>query len=291
MRDVQGNVDPFNLILDKISKVIHKAQMSVSLKSITTPENRDIQLDGLFSFMLNRESLHQKNNFGNSFNSLPQLNLNKFRQHDLNLAISEPFINEVLDVVNSTNLFNHVLGLVSSVECLNIKNVKLHFSNNNSIVVVINSEVDLKKIKSNSIKSWFKNNAAAFLERNNNDSVIYFPLEITVIPEFKVLIDGRANMILKVLSPFNQNQMLNHYNYPSNMGLMNETVRLGVLNELKLSLEKHTNQDYILDFSKILNQSGVIFRPTGISIQQGAFLLLNMDILDINFNSKKIIKK
>ncbi len=283
--------NPINTMMAQISEVIRSAQVEIALKKISTPENKDVELAGLVNLVLNGRGLNVRNTLGNSFRPLPRLDLTSHRNNDINLAISEPVINGALDLVNSTGLFQEVLEAAAPVPGVSIRSVKMHFNGNKSLVAVVNAQVDLKKLHSNSIASWFKNNIAVFLERNNNNSVIYFPIEVEVIPYFKALASGGTGVDLKVLSPFNYAELPNRYNYPTNVPKMSEIVKAGVMDELRGSLEPHTNRIYSVDLSKFLNQAGVEFLPKSISINQSAYLLLNMDLVDIKFNSKNPNKR
>lgn len=278
--------DPMTSMMGQISEIIRKAQLGIALKKISTPGNKDIELSSLISFMLNGRQINVRNSLGNSGRKLPALNLDSHRNNDVTMAISEPLINGALDVANSTKLFQEIFEAVSPVQGFSIKSVKIHFRNERALVAVVNAQVDLKKIKSKGVKSWFKNKIAAWLERNNNNAVIYFPIEVAVAPVFKRLPNGGTGLDLKVFSPFNYVNLPNNYNYPSNVPEMTETVKDGVMEELKDSLEPHTNKTYSVDLTKFLNQSGVIFQPKTISISQNAYLLMNLDIVDIKFNSK-----
>lgn len=279
-------VDPMTTMLSKISEIIRNAQVEVGLKKISTPGNKDIELAGLINFMINGKQIKVKSTLGNSTRPLPKLDLSPYRNSDINLALSEPLINGALDVVNSTKLFQEVFEAVSPVQGFSIKSVRIHFATNKTLVAVVNAQVDLNKIKSKGVKQWFKNNIAAWLERNNNNGIIYFPIEVMVQPVFKTLAGGGTGLDLKVLNPFVGGVLPNRYNYPTNVPDMTDTVKEGVMDELKDSLEEHTNKTYNVDLTKYLNQSGVVFLPKSISINQGAYLLMNMDIVDIKFNSK-----
>lgn len=283
--ELQKRNNPINTMMAQISEVIRSAQVGIALKKITTPQNKDVELAGLVNLVLNGRGLNIRNTLGNSFRTLPELDLTSQRNNDINLAISEPMINGALDVVNSTGLFQEVLESAAQVPGVSINSVKMHFNGNKSVVAIVNAQVDLKKLKSNGIASWFKNTIAAFLERNNNNSVIYFPIEVEVIPFFKKLANGGTGIDLKVLSPFNYAELPNRFNYPTNVPKMSEIVKAGVMDELKVNLEPHTNKTYSVDLTKFLNQAGVEFLPKTISINQAAYLLLSMDVVDIKFNS------
>lgn len=278
-------------LMEEIADLIQKAQVDVALKNISTPGNKDVELSGVLNFMLNGKEIRVQNTLGNSNRRLPPINLSNQRNSDLNLAISEPLLNGILDVANSQNLFQKIFETTSPVPGFSIRNVKIHFNGNRSLIAVINARIDLKKLSSKGVKQWFKNRIAAWLERNNNNSIIYFPIEVSVIPSFTRLKNGQAGLDLKVLSPFNYSELPNRFHYPSNVPEMTETVKDGVMEELRASLEPHTNKTYSVDLTKFLNKSGVVFHPKAISITQGAYLLMNLDIADLKFNSKNPNKR
>lgn len=284
---IQGDSDPFDEMMKQITALINKTKLNISLGKISTPGNKDIELSGLVDLMLNNQRMSVKNTLGNSRRSLPQLDMSKERSSDVNLAISEPLINGALDLINSTKIFQNIFESVSPVKGFSIKTVKIHFSQQQSVVAVVNAEVDLKQLKSKTIKEWFKNTIAAWLERNNNDSVIYFPIEISIIPHFIKNSKGGIDLKLEVKSPFDRINLTNTFAYPTNVPKMKESVKEGVMEELKESISPYTNKTYNFDVTEFFNKSGVVFLPKGMSINQGAYLMINLDILDIKFRARK----
>lgn len=283
--------DPIKEMMSQIADLIRHAQVELTLKKVTAVNNKDIELGGLVDFVLNNKSMRVRNTLGNSNRKLPTLDLNKHRDNDVNLAISEPLINGALDLANSTGLFQEIFDNYVGVRGFAIKNVKIHFTSNETFVVVVNSAVDLKELRPDSIAKWFKHKIAAWIERNNNDSVIYFPIQIEVRPKVLKLLNGGVGLNLYVKSPFDKGGLINTFNYPSNVPSMTETVRDGVMKDLKTSLQEYTNKNYNVDLSNFLNQSGVEFRPNMISVSQAAYLLLNLDIVNIKFDSKNPNKR
>ncbi len=270
----------------QFAEIIKKAQVKVSLSKISTPLNKDIELYGTLGLMLNNRIMTVRNTLGNSNRTLPALNLTGQRANDLNLVFSEPLINGALDLVNSTGLFQDLFDRMAGVAGFSIKNVKLHFTSRGTGVLVANSQVDLKKLQSSSIAEWLKNLIAAFLERNNNRAVIYFPIEIEVVPNLVRNAAGGVNLNMFLKSPFADDGLRNEFNYGSNVDRMTDIVRDGVMKKLQESLLKHVNKNYTLDVSRFMNQSGVVFQPKYIGVTQGAYLMLNLDIADIKFNSQ-----
>lgn len=290
---VKPAVDVMKVLMDQFTQIVRHAQIDLSLKSLTTPSNKGIQLAGLMNFVLNHTVFTVKNTLGNSSRKLPVLDLSAHRVHDINLAISEPVINGALDLVNSTGLFNELLGEVSDVDALSISSLKLHFTYTNSIKAIANVAVDLKKIRTSFWKDpqgWAETGIGTWLERNNNNSVIYFPLEIEIVPVVTTTALG-ASLSIKIKSAFNGDTLLNTYKYPSNVGDMFNIVRKGVLKKLHTQLDQYADKSFEIDLKKFLNQSGVEFTPKSISFNQAAYMLINLDIKDIKFNSKNPTKK
>ncbi len=286
-----ATTNPMTQMLDMIAEIVRSVRLDLSLKSISTPGNKDIELSGLVNFILNDKRMVVKDTLGNSNRKLPKLDLSVLRQNDVSLALSEPMINGALDLVATTGMFQKLFVKFANVPGFSIKNVKLHFASNNAVDAIVNAQIDLKKISSKGkIGKWFKNKIAAWLERNNNKSVIYFPIQVRVIPVVKKLATG-VSLDLQVKSPFLNDGLINSYNYPSNVEDMSDMVRDGVMAELEESLGEFTNQTYKVDLSKFLNQGGVEFLPKEISINQSAYLLLSIDIQDIKFDSINPIKK
>lgn len=286
---ISNNVkeSPMTAIMDQIADIVRQAQMTVSLSRISTPLNKDIEMYGLMNLILNNRRMTIKNTLGNSARVLPKLDLSGKRNQDLNLAISEPMINGALDLVNSTGLFQEVFDKTAAVQGFSIRSLKTHFTPKNTIVAVVNASIDLKNLASDGLRESIKHWIASFLERNNNNAVIYFPIEIEIIPQVKKLPNGGVALYLTVLSPFENGALINDYGYPTNVNKMYETVRKGVMNDLKESLSQHVNKSYLVDISSFMNQSGVQFFPREIAISQSAYLMMGLDISDIKFNSTK----
>ena len=282
-------VDVMKILMDQFSQVVRHAQVDLSLKKLNTPSNKDVELSGLLNFVLNHTTFKVKNTLGNSARVLPALDLSAQRGHDINLAISEPVINGALDLVNSTGLFNDLLEEVSDVGGLTINSLKLHFTYSNSLKAVANVAIDLKKVRTsiwNDPIGWAETGIGAWLERNNNNGIIYFPLEIEVVPVVTNDIStGGVRLSIKVKSAFNGEKLLNTYKYPSNVGDMFNIVRKGVLKKLHGQLDQYADKNFEIDLTKFLNQSGVEFLPKSIVFNQAAYMLVNLDIKDIKFNS------
>ena len=282
---------PGDIMEEQIADIIKSAQIALSLKSMTTPGNKDVQLAGVLSMMLNGSNIVIQNRLSNKPAVLPALNLAPFRTNDVNLAISEPVVNGALDLISKTGLFNELFQEFGRVKGFSLGTVQIHFAKDKTLRAIVNAQVDLNKVDSEGFGGWLKKQWAAYRERNNNNGKIYFPIEVTIVPAVVTQKNGTIALSLFVKSPFSGNALLNSFGYPSNISKMKSEVKNGLMAELKKSLGEHTNKGYVLDITKFLNQSGVVFKPKGISFEQGAYMLINLDIQDIKFNSKNPTKK
>jgi hypothetical protein len=286
--DIKG---PGEIMEEQISEIIRSAVISLSLKSISTPLNKDIQLSGALSMVLNNQTIRVQNRLSNREATLPKVDLSAFRAHDINLAISEPVINGALDLVGKTGLFQELFETFGRIKGFSLGSVQMHFAKDKTLKAVVNAQIDLNNVASDGFGGWIKNQWAIFRERNNNGAKIYFPIEVTIVPAVVTQKNGEIALSLYVRSPFNGDTLINNFGYPSNIANMKSEVKKGVIAELKKGLGEHVNKAYVLDVTKFMNQAGVVFKPKSISFEQGAYMLLNLDIADIKFNSKNPTKK
>ena len=283
---------PGEIMEEQIAEIIQSAVISLSMRSISTPANKDIQIGGILSMVLNGQTIKVQNRLSNrAVQALPKIELAGFRSSDINLAISEPVINGALDLVGKTGLFQELFETFGRVKGFSLSTVQMHFAKDKSLKAIVNAQIDLNKVESNGFGGWIKNQWAAYRERNNNNGKIYFPIEVTIIPAVVTQKSGGIALSLYVKSPFVGDALINSFGYPSNIANMKSEVKKGVMAELQKALGAHVNKGYVLDVTKFMNQAGVVFKPKSISFEQGAYMLLNLDIADIKFNSKNPTKK
>ena len=288
--------DPIKEVLAEIAKVVHSAQAKMEVASISTPSAKDIEVAGNIEFSLNKQSMKVGTRVGNSNRALPDLDLSGYRKNDVTLAISEPVLNAAFDLASQNKLFQVLMDKYAYTKGFYVKNVKIHFSsrdhqNISKIYVVANAEINLKQISSNGTLSWIKNKIGAWLERNNNKSVLYFPLQLEIIPTLERDKAGALVLKARVNSPFTSKNILkNDYNYASNVEKATETVRDAVIEQLQDAFKDVVNKDYVVDLSSFLNQSGVEFTPKTLTVWDSGYLILGIDIKDINFNQLNVRK-
>jgi hypothetical protein len=287
---------PFSEILQEEFKAIIKtAQLGLRLKKIQVPNGKDLQLSGLFSMMLNGKKMTVSSKLSNRpVTNLPVLDLSAHRHHDLSLAISEPVINSALEAVNQTGLLREIFSSVNDVLGLSFKGVHVHFTQDKNLKVVLQLEVDLSKTEASNMKQWAERKAGVLLESFNNGAKIYFPLEIPIAPE---VIQGKDGVKLKlnVGSPFVQGKLANTFYYPSNVSAMTSIVRESFFKKLKegYSSTIFKNKKYLdaVDISKFFNHSKVVFTPKSLSLEKGAYFLINLDVEKILFTNMDMLKR
>jgi len=287
--------NPVTLLLDSLTKLVHNVQMTLQVKGVATPDSKDLEIKGATSLTLNSKTMGLKNTIANSSRKLPALELN--RNSDIVLGVSEPLLNGMLELAYQQGITDAIARQFVDVKGFKLKDPKIHFNNKGTVSAIINAQVDLNKVEPEytqdwlrNLEAWGKNTLAAYLERNNNDAIIYFPIEIEIVPEFSQS-NKTVSLSLFIKSPFDQKGMKNTFNYPTNVKQMNEDVRVGLMEVLKTKFDVFTNKSYAVDLSRFLNVSGVTFDPKSISIEQEAYLLLGVDIKDINFNSLQVLRK
>lgn len=278
--------DEAQKIINKIYDVVHQAEIGLSLSHLSAPENKDIELGGDIKLMLNKKLMTFKNTLSNSGRVLPELDLSAYRDNHINLAVSEPVINSVLDAIHETGLINKLAHENISIGGVDISSLKVHFTERHSLSVIANVTIDLSRMNTPNIVSHAKKIAGQFLEKNRTDGKIFFPIEIEVIPNFIKNPKG-IGLYLEVLSPFEGGHLINNFNYPSNLHLVTDTVKGIIFKNINSGIGKVTDKFYNIDLSNLLNKAGVEFRPKSISIEKQAYILLNLDILDIKYNAKQ----
>lgn len=291
-----GKSDPIKDVLKEIAKVVHSAKAKMDVVGVSTPSAKDIEIAGNIEFSLNNKTMKVVNRVANSNRPLPDLDLSSYRNSDITLAISEPVLNAAFDLASQNKLFQALFDRYAPTKGFYIKNVKVHFSSKDhqdisKIYIIANAEVHLKQVASDGTMAWIKNKIGAWLERNNNNSIIYFPLQLEIVPSLSY--DSAKNLVLKarVNSPFASNNILkNNYNYATNVPKATEVVRDAVISQLKDAFKDSVDKDYVIDLSSFLNQSGVQFVPKTLTVWDSGYLILGININDINFAQLNVRK-
>jgi hypothetical protein len=288
LRTAQHNLIPaqdvFKSLVDQFSDVIRQAKIDLLIHKLASLKDQSIDVRGFIDFVLNHTRFKVGETLGNSERNLPPLDLNFSLDEHVSLAISEPVINGALDLANSTGLFQEIAEEVIKEKSFSLRNLKLHFVSEQSFKLVANVQVDLKKLRTSFWRNpldWAGTEIGIWLERNNNNSVIYFPLEFEVLPVVYYSPTNEAKLSLKILSAFNGDSILNTFNYPSNVGQMYQVVRKAVVKKLREQMDSFENKVFDLDITKFLGQSGFKFKPKTIQFQNRAYIIIGAEIVDI----------
>jgi hypothetical protein len=274
----------FRNILDSLSEVIRQARLDLTVKSLNSTDDQGIMIKGIFDFILNQTRFNVGVQLGNSSRTMPPLHLNINSKDHFAFAISEPVLNGALDLANSTGLFKEILDQFIKEQSISLRDLKLHFFTPQSFKFVSNVSIDLKMLRQSFWRNpiaWAETEIGIWLERNNNNSVIYFPLEFEIIPVVFYTNEGEAKLSLKVLSAFEGDTLRNTYNYPSNVGNMYQVVRRAVIKKLKAQMDQFENKEFEVDISKFTQKSGIKFRAKNIEFIDQAYIKVSGDILDV----------
>lgn len=283
---MQANANFGTLFQRDVARIIKSARFDLVLKSLRTPESKNVELRANGSLRINGKRWQVGNRLGNSSRALPALNVDQIlpAQNHFGVAISEPVVNSALELLNGTGLFQELIEKHVDSKGLYVQSAKIHFqSNPDRFYVIVGTQVNLNEVNSDGVLSWIKNWFAAWLERNNNGSKLYFPMQFEVIPRLVQAGDGSVQLRLRVNSPFVRGYMLrNDFKYPSNITAATNSVREGVVKELQEGLMKYVNQEFTFDLSSYLNQKGMSFNLKNMKLVNSAYLLLGMDIKSLN---------
>jgi hypothetical protein len=276
--------DIFETLMRQLSDVIRQAKLDLTIKKINSLQDQSLEIRGLFDFILNHGRFEVGDTLGNGQRKLPQLDMNNKSDDHILIAISEPVINGALDLANSTGLFQEMADELIKEKSLSLKSVRLHFFNPESFKLITNLEIDLKKLRTNFWKNpieWAETEIGIWLERNNNNSVIYFPLEFEIVPVASYSESGEAKISIKIRTALKDDLILNTYNYPSNVGQMFQMVRKAVIKKLQQQLDSFENKNFELDITKFTSDYGIKFKPKTIKFEDKAYILLGADIVDV----------
>lgn len=281
------------LLQKDIMGLIHNARLELSFRNLETPHDQSIQLSLETSLNLNGNNISVNNTVRNNPRySLPPLNLDTLGKQDhVALSVSDPLVNAFSKMINDTGLFQSILDHFNNEKAFKISQIGVHFKSKTDypkltedrLYIVAQSSVDLKAIKNTGLWSSIKNTIGAWLERNNNNAVLYFPLQLELIPKI-VTLNGKTDLIVRINSPFGES-VDNDFDYPTNITNATTIVRSAVINRLKKSFAPVIDKEFSVDLSSMLNQRGLIFRPNNFYVLDSSYLVLGADIVDIDWKS------
>jgi hypothetical protein len=301
--DLNSGSEIVKKIMQELMTVLKKSDVGISTQHVTTPNNKDLQVGASLNFKLGGERIFVRPYLANSnTRELPVLDLQSRRGSDLNLAISEPVMNGALELIEMNGFLDRVLrqyGKMKGVYLAYNNKLRIHFTKRNSLVAVANMRINLAEVDYKGIGGWFENVMGQILESRTTHGIINFPIQIEVVPQvYKE--NGKVMLDVYIKSPFEDNcglssmnvpkgcgEILNEFGYPSNLDKLNSRVRNGVLAKLKESLGASLPRHEAVDVTPYLNQTLVEFVPTNISFEKEAYLVLDLNIKNIDFSQIK----
>lgn len=298
-----GGSEVVQKILQELMKVLKKSDLGIATQNVTTPNNKDLQIGASLNFKLGRERIFVRPYLANSnTRELPVINLQSRRASDLNLAISEPVMNGAFELISENGFLDRVLrdyGKMKGVYLAYNNKLRIHFTRRNSMVIVANMRVNLAEVDSKGIGGWFENVIGQILESRTTHGIINFPIQIEIVPSM-YRANGKVMLNVYIKSPFEDNcglgvmnvpkgcgEIMNEFGYPSNLNKLHSKVKNGVLAKLKESVGKALPRNEAIDVTPYLNQTLVEFVPTNITFDKEAYMILDLNINNIDFSKIK----
>ncbi len=280
------------LLQRDLASIIKSAKFDLNLKSIRSPLNQDLEIRANGEFVLNQRRWRVLDTVGNSTRKLPALNVDTIinRQDHFAIVLGEPVVNGSLDLLQSMGVFQKVLEAQAKISGVSVNSIKLHFKSGatpaqDRLFAIGNLKVKLREIDADGIMGWVKRAIAVWLERNNNNAILNFPVQFEVIPRFATQRDGSVKLFLRVNSPFvNPTTLRNDYKYPNNVVSATEIVQENVIEILKESMGEYVNREFEFPLDDYLNLNGVSLQPKRMSMLQSGYLMVSANIKKIDFN-------
>lgn len=269
-----------------LAKIIKSATFDVKLKSIRSPLDRDLELRLNGALRMNRLAWQIRSTVGNSTRALPALNIDNMidRRNHMAVVVSEPMVNGALDLLSSVGVFQKLVGSREGMDGVHIQSVKAHFKTGatpaqDRYYVIANIRVNLRDVAADGVWAWIKRFIAVWLERNNNDAQLYFPIQLEAIPRLVTDAQGKAHLMLKVNSPFASSTALrNDFGYTNTITAATATVRTTVLDLLREGLGEFVNKEFELPLDAFLSQKGLEIAPKSIRLIDSSYLMIAADL-------------
>lgn len=279
------------LLQRDLARIIKSARFDINLKSIRSPLNQDIEIRSDGSFVLNNRRWNVLSTVGNSTRKLPPLNIDSIvnRQDHFAVILGEPVANASLDLLQSMGVFQKVLEAQGKIGGVSVNSIKMHFRSGataaqDRLFVIGNLRVKLREIDADGVEGWVKRLIAVWLERNNNNAILNFPVQFEVIPRFVTQRDGSVKLFMRVNSPFvNPTTLRNTYNYPNNVVRATEIVRKSIIDILKENMGAYVNREFEFPMDEYLNLNGVTLQPKRMSMLQSGYFMVSADVKKIDF--------
>jgi hypothetical protein len=271
-----------------LARLVKSMRFDLGLKTLRTPESKHLEIRGDGSLRLNGTTWQVGSTLSNGARPLPVLSLvGAAASDELAVAVGEPVINAGLALLNQQGVFQQVINEHVDVGGVHVEGARAYFKSvgpgQDRIQVVANLRLNLREIRANGILSWIRREIAVWLERNNNDANLVFPLQFEVIPRV-VTVDATSKLFLRVDGPFTDpTTFRNDYQQPNNVGEATKVVRQALVDELKAGLGSYVDREFELPLDEYLSVPGVKVAAKDIKIIDSAYLVVTGDLAGLDF--------
>lgn len=265
-------------ITDQLFEIIDSVKVDVSLQKIMSNQSGITFVSDL-EMMLNTSSYSSRINEGLSSILLPS----RFNS-DIGISLKRSYINHFFKRAREMNFLKQLNQILIGQKELDIEGVEVQFEKNNTLVLIMNLSIDLKKVSSRSLQDWIKNKAGVFLERHNNNSRIIFPLQIPLRINFENQ-SSRTSLVAQVGRIFDDTgEPFNTYMKRSNLNKVHPIVKKAVLEEIRNQLQEFEEEFYEIDVTQYFKHQNIEFVPRIIETSNEKGLLhIGLDLKRIRF--------
>lgn len=288
--DIEQHPDFMRQFQRDIARLVKSVRFDLNLKNLRSPESKHLEIRADGSLRLNGLRWTVGNTLGNTTRTLPVLNLDTAMPatDEVGVVVSEPVINAGLAALNHQGLFQKLIESHVDVGGLYINSAKAHFkttADGKSVLnVVANVRLNLREVKSNGVLGWIQKQISIWLERNNNNANLLFPLQFEVLPRLAG-VAGATKLYLRVNSPFTApGTFRNEYGYENNVVDATRPVRDEVSQQLKKHLGAYVEREFEFPLDAYLTQKGVTIVPRNVQVLDSAYLMVTGDIGNVVFN-------
>jgi len=280
------------LLQRDLAQIIKSASFDVTLKNIRTPLERDLEIRVDGALRMNRRSWGIPRTVGNSPRALSVLNIDQVidRRDHLAVVISEPVFNGALNLLSDLRVFQQVIDAQKKINGIYYESVKLHLRSGltpatDRLYLVLNMGVRLRETDADGVWAWIKRTLAVWLERNNNNSILYFPIQFEAVPQ--LVREGAGHKLrIRITTPFaSETALRNDFGYPSNITAATDIVRKAVLEELKGALGGFVNREFDVPLDAFLAQNGISFTPKSIRFLDSSYLMVTADFQKLDLKA------
>jgi hypothetical protein len=280
-------------------RTLYKTQIDIAYNSIQIPYQKDIVIGAKTNVILNNDRIDVSNRFLGGLKPFYGVEIEDYKkiESDFSFAISEPYINSLINLRYSKRILNQVLAEKAKVKGVRLSEVKLAFvsgfnyrnyvcqkacsSEDDSVMIVGKFDVDVDTLKTN---TWLYRTLSAGVGSIVSDFEVPFILRLTPVLYKK----GKDHFLTVKVHSIKA--------YPNTLkafGIKLKDLTMIAAHKVNQILEKRVKpmieEGVNISLSNYINTDLMSLRPQGLVVTDSGYLVLKVDIEKIN--TKKIMER